>query len=129
MKTKLLMLALAMGAITAPAQATSFNVCQANVESSECKSYLDGVVDGALMYHTDASSSRLEADSGYESRALKYRAGKRYQEANRSYCADRKPHKDEIVLAIQEQTAAKNVNNLNELSILIDSLLDCQRLK
>lgn len=129
MKTKLLMLALAMGVVSMPAQATSFNVCQKSVESSECKSYLDGVVDGALMYHTDASGSRLEADSGYESRALKYRAGKRYQEANRSYCADRKPHKDEIVLAIQEQTAAKNVNNLSELSILIDSLLDCQRLK
>ncbi|WP_374758489.1 MULTISPECIES: hypothetical protein [Shewanella] len=112
-----------------PALATSFNVCQSNVESSECKSYLDGIVDGALMYHTDASGNRLEEAEGYESRALKYRAGKRYQEANRSFCADRSPHKDEIVLAIQEQTVAKNVNNLDELSILIDSLLDCQRLK
>ncbi|WP_144210190.1 hypothetical protein [Shewanella donghaensis] len=128
MKLKLL-LAFAIGVVVLPAQATSFNVCQNNVESSECKSYLDGVVDGALMYHTDTSGSRLDADSGYESRALKYRAGKRYQEANRSFCSDRSPHKDDIVLAIQEQTANRNVNNLSELSIFIDSLLHCQRLK
>ncbi|WP_076542537.1 hypothetical protein [Shewanella sp. UCD-KL21] len=128
MKLKLLMLAFAMGAVV-PAQATSFNVCQKDVESSECKSYLDGVVDGALMYHDEASASRLDADSGYESRALKYRAGKRYQEANRSFCAERVPDKADIVLAIQEQTANKNINDLNELSILIDSLLNCQRLK
>ncbi|WP_153915353.1 hypothetical protein [Shewanella sp. TC10] len=129
MKTKLLMLALAMGVTTVPVQATTFDQCLKDVESKECTSYLDGIVDGALMYHSDASGNRLEEADGYESRALMYRAGKRYQEANRSFCADRVPHKDEIVLAIQEQASAKNVTNLDELSILIDSLLDCQRLK
>ncbi|MCL1068780.1 hypothetical protein L2735_18595 [Shewanella olleyana] len=128
MKAKL-MLALVIGVMSLPAKATSFDECLKDVSSNECTSYLDGVVDGALMYHTDAAGNRLEEADGYESRALKYRAGKRYQEANRSFCADRIPHKDEIVLAIQEQAAAKNVTNLDELSILIDSLLDCQRLK
>ena len=115
-----------LGVFTFPVSANSFDVCLKDSTSPSCTSYLEGVVDGALMYRKDVPAKKVEANS-YESRALKYRAGKRYQKANSKYCASQVPIKSDIVDALSEQVAMDNVSNSDELESLINSLMDCRK--
>jgi len=108
-----------------PTLADSFNVCQQSPESLTCQSYLEGVVDGALMYRNDATANRIDPNN-YASRALKFRAGKRYQQAYLNYCSSHVPVKSEIVSALAEQVSLNNVTNSDELESVINSLLDCR---
>ncbi|MGX9461947.1 hypothetical protein ACWXWU_12020 [Shewanella sp. A14] len=126
MKLTKLILGLLMAGITLPAAADSFNVCLKSSESSTCQSYLEGVVDGALMYRDNLAKKRINPND-YESRALKYRAGKRYQTANVNYCSSHIAVKSEMVSALTEQVSLNNVNNSNELELVITSLMDCSR--
>ena len=113
-----------LGVFTFPVSANSFDVCLKDSTSPSCTSYLEGVVDGALMYRKDVPAKKVEANS-YESRALKYRDGKRYQKANSKYCASQVPIKSDIVDALSEQVAMDNVSNSDELESVINSLMDC----
>ncbi|MGL5407210.1 MAG: hypothetical protein ACRDAP_00480, partial [Shewanella sp.] len=88
--------------VSSSAMATQIDACNRDVTSSTCQSYLEGIVDGALMFKLDSVGARLEASNDYESRALKYRGGKRYQEANRTYCASRIPDRDSLVSGLTE---------------------------
>ena len=111
-----------------PASANSFDVCLTSSESATCQSYLEGVFDGAMMYRDNQAKKRINPNN-YESRALKYRAGKRYQTANINYCANHILNKEEVVSALTEQVSLNNVSNSDELEIVITSLMDCPRPK
>ncbi|WP_434928559.1 hypothetical protein ACRWQM_13180 [Shewanella sp. HL-SH5] len=115
-----------MGVFTTPAFANSFDVCLTDSESPSCNSYLEGVVDGALMYRKNVPAKKVNADGGYESRALKYRAGKRYQKANAKYCVSHIPDSSDIVDALTEQVSMGNVSNSDDLETVINSLMDCR---
>ncbi|MBT1444494.1 hypothetical protein KJI95_08125 [Shewanella sp. JM162201] len=108
--------------------ASPLDVCLKDNRSTECQSYLDGVVDGALMYKTSALGARPESN-GFESRALKYRGGKRFQDANRRYCVDRIPDRDVLVEGLTEALGSGEVKDQEGLAQAMYSLLDCQRLK
>ncbi|MGL4712690.1 MAG: hypothetical protein ACRCWP_09070 [Shewanella sp.] len=108
--------------------ASQITACNQDVNSKTCQSYLKGVVDGALMFKSDSLGVRLETNS-YESRALKYRGGKRFQEANRTYCAERIPERHILVAGITEAVGLGNATNLEQLQGIVTHLLDCQRLK
>lgn len=71
----------ALFTFSSSAMSTQIDACNKDVTSQTCQSYLEGIVDGALMFKPEALGARLETN-GYESRALKYRGGKRFQEAN-----------------------------------------------
>lgn len=122
---KLSMVALIAGVsvFALPTKAESFNICLTDANSQNCQAYLEGVVDGAMMYRSDAAKSFSATD--YESRALKYRAGKRYQKANTKYCSTHEPVKADIVAVLVEQVSMNNVVNSDELESVINSLLDC----
>ncbi|MGI2257803.1 hypothetical protein [Shewanella sp. GXUN23E] len=109
------------------AQAEPLSACNQDSRSAECQAYLQGIVDGALIYKTSAMGARLETD-GYESRALKYRGGKRYQEANRMFCANRLPNRDTLVSAVTEVVSSGEIKDVSTLEQAVRSLLDCQRL-
>jgi hypothetical protein len=129
MKLNKLTIGILLTSFVIPVSAESFNVCLDSSDSSDsptCQSYLEGVVDGALMYRDDLAKKRIDPND-YESRALKYRAGKRYQSANLNYCASHIPVKSEIVSALTEQVSLNNVNNSDELESVITSLMDCRR--
>lgn len=121
-------LAIALFVLSPTVVAEQLAACKLDDTSATCQSYLEGIVDGALMYKQNAVGARLETDS-YESRALKYRGGKRFQEANRTYCTERIPDRDELVLGVTEAVGLGNVTDLESLQEVVFSLLDCQRLK
>ena len=115
-------------AFAGTAQAEQLQACNQDVESVVCQHYLEGVVDGAMMYKPSATGARLETDS-YESRALKYRSGKRFQEANRTYCESRIPDRHVLVTGLAEAFSAGTIQNVESLNTVMYSLMDCQRLK
>lgn len=102
--------------------------CQEQPASKECQFYLEGIVDGALMYKSTAMGARLDTADGYESRALKYRGGKRYQEANITYCGQRIPNRDTLVSGLTEAMASGVISDIPTLEQAVSSMLDCQRL-
>lgn len=126
-KLKWLVMA-ALIAVSSSATASPIEECNKDVASQTCQSYLEGIVDGALMFKPYASSVKLEA-TGYESRALKYRGGKRFQEANRTYCASRTPNRDSLVSGVTEAVSTGTAADLEQLQAIVVNLLDCQRLK
>ncbi|MGM8892051.1 hypothetical protein ACS8FA_14550, partial [Psychrobacter sp. 1Y1] len=65
MRLRLLALVVGLG-FTSMASATQVEVCNQDINSVVCHNYLEGVVDGALMYKGAAVGKRLESD-GYES--------------------------------------------------------------
>ncbi|QDE30400.1 MULTISPECIES: hypothetical protein [Shewanella] len=125
MKLNKLTFGILLTSFVIPVSAESFNVCLESSDSPTCQSYLEGVVDGALMYRDDLAKKRIDPND-YESRALKYRAGKRYQTANLNYCSSHIPVKSEIVSALTEQVSLNNVKNSDELESVITSLMDCR---
>ena len=112
----------------ATAQAEQLQACNQDIASVTCQHYLEGGVDGAMMYKPNATGARLETDS-YESRALKYRSGKRFQEANRTYCESRIPDRHVLVNGLAEAFSAGTIQNVESLKTVMYSLMDCQRLK
>jgi len=126
-KIKLLGMAIFFS-LSSTAMATQIEVCNKDVTSLTCQSYLEGIVDGALMFKPESLGARLETN-GYESRALKYRGGKRFQEANRTYCASRIPDRNSLVLGVTEAVSTGTAADLEQLQGIVVNLLDCQRLK
>ncbi|ASK68399.1 MULTISPECIES: hypothetical protein [Shewanella] len=114
--------------LSSSAMASQIDACNKDVASQTCQSYLEGIVDGALMFKSEALGARLETN-GYESRALKYRGGKRFQEANRTYCANRIPDRDSLVSGVTEAVSTGTAADLEQLQGIVVNLLDCQRLK
>lgn len=127
MKKSLFAVMLALG-LVANASATQLAACNQDVKSSACQHYLEGVVDGALIYKPNAMGKRIESND-YMSRALKYRSGKRFQQANRAYCESRIPNRDDLVYGLEEAFSAGNISSADELTAVVMSLMDCQRLK
>lgn len=126
-KIKLLGMAIFFS-LSSTAVATQIEACNKDVTSLTCQSYLEGIVDGALMFKPESLGARLETN-GYESRALKYRGGKRFQEANRTYCASRIPDRNSLVLGVTEAVSTGTAADLEQLQGIVVNLLDCQRLK
>ncbi|ABM25833.1 MULTISPECIES: hypothetical protein [Shewanella] len=126
-KIKLLGMAIFFS-LSSTAMATQIEACNKDVTSLTCQSYLEGIVDGALMFKPESLGARLETN-GYESRALKYRGGKRFQEANRTYCASRIPDRNSLVLGVTEAVSTGTAADLEQLQGIVVNLLDCQRLK
>ncbi|MBW8183641.1 hypothetical protein [Shewanella nanhaiensis] len=127
MRNLMLVSALCLG-IVPTASASQLDACNSEVQSESCQHYLEGVVDGALMYKPNAVGARIETDS-YESRALKYRGGKRFQEANRTYCEGRIPDREILVNGLGEAFLAGNIKRVEMLNEVMYSLMDCQRVK
>ncbi|MGL4476487.1 MAG: hypothetical protein ACRCT7_18860, partial [Shewanella sp.] len=98
--------------------------CNKDVNALECQSYLDGIVDGALIFKGNSVGKRLEP-TGYEERALKYRGGNRFKEANRVYCADRIPDRSVLVAAVSEAVTTGVVTTQDALTEVMVNLLDC----
>ncbi|MCL1091025.1 hypothetical protein L2744_15735 [Shewanella profunda] len=114
--------------LSSTAMASQIEACNKDVTSLTCQSYLEGIVDGALMFKPESLGARLETN-GYESRALKYRGGKRFQEANRTYCASRIPDRNSLVSGVTEAVSTGTAADLEQLQGIVANLLDCQRLK
>ncbi|RTR34685.1 hypothetical protein [Shewanella atlantica] len=127
MRLILLTLTLCIGFIST-AQADQLNACNTDIKSETCQHYLEGVVDGAMMYKPSATGARIESNS-YESRALKYRGGKRFEEANRTYCESRIPDREVLVDGLAEAFSSGSVKTVEDLNNAMYSLMDCQRLK
>lgn len=114
--------------LSSTVMASQIDACNKDLASQTCQSYLEGIVDGALMFKPEALGARLETN-GYESRALKYRGGKRFQEANRTYCASRIPNRATLVSGVTEAVSSGTATDLEQLQGIVVNLLDCQRLK
>lgn len=127
MKKQLTILGLSLAMVTG-ASASQIQACNQEIDSPACQHYLEGVVDGALMYKPNTMGQRLESND-YESRALKYRSGKRFQQANRTYCESRIPDREVLVNGLEEAFAAGNINTAEELTSVMFNLMDCQRLQ
>lgn len=127
MKIKLVSV-IALSLVSGVAAASSLDACVKDSKSEACQSYLGGVVDGALMYKTSALGARPETN-GFESRALKYRGGSRFQDANRRFCADRIPDRQVLLEGLTEAVNSGEVQDQAGLTQAMYSLLDCQRLK
>ncbi len=124
---RIVFVVLALGMATS-VSASQLEACKNDVKGDVCHHYLEGIVDGALMYKPNAVGKRLESND-YGSRALKYRSGSRFQQANRTYCEDRIPDRDSLVNALIEAHSDGEIGSVNELTEVVYSLMDCQRLK
>ncbi|WOT04346.1 hypothetical protein [Shewanella youngdeokensis] len=127
MRIVLLSLLLALG-FSSAVSASQFQGCIEETESPLCQSYLEGLVEGALMYKAAAVGARLESND-YQSRALKYRGGKRFEAANRTFCQNRTPKKEDLVGVLNEVFTAGKIQTKDDLTSLMFGLTDCQRLK
>lgn len=127
MKKLVVTLMLSFG-LTGGAYASQLEACDKDVNSVACQHYLEGVVDGALMFKPNAMGKRVETN-GYESRALKYSSGKRFEEANRTYCEGRLPDRDSLVQGLSEALDMGKVDSIETLSEVMYNMMDCQRLK
>ncbi|MCL1056920.1 hypothetical protein L2729_02800 [Shewanella gelidimarina] len=127
MRIVLLTLVLALGFSTT-VSASQIDACNEDIKNIHCQNYLEGIVDGALMFKGAAVGERLESND-YESRALKYRGGKRFQEANRTFCQNRIPDRDELVAGLAEAFSVGKIESTEDLSTAMFGLMDCQRLK
>lgn len=121
-------LALSLSVLVMPASANQLKQCQKDINDPMCHAYIEGVVDGALMFKHNTFGKRIVA-SDYESRALKYRGGKRFQEANREYCRDRIPNRAELMQGVSESIQNEKITTVDELQSSVQSLLHCQRLE
>ncbi|ASJ97637.1 MULTISPECIES: hypothetical protein [Shewanella] len=127
MKKIVVTLMLSLG-LAGGASASQLAACNQDINSESCQHYLEGVVDGALMYKPNAMGKRVESN-GYESRALKYRSGKRFEEANRTYCESRLPERETLVQGLAEAFEMGKIDSVDSLSEVMYDLMDCQRLK
>lgn len=127
MKKIVVTLMLSLG-LVGGASASQLAACNQDIDSESCQHYLEGVVDGALMYKPNAMGKRVESN-GYESRALKYRSGKRFEEANRTYCESRLPDRETLVQGLAEAFEMGKIDSVDSLSEVMYDLMDCQRLK
>lgn len=109
------------------AQASPLVDCTTNAQSANCQSYLSGVIDGALIYRTDATARTLPADD-YQSRALKFRTGKRYKAANRAFCAEQQPNKPVLLEVLTDNFASGDISDASSLQLLVRELLTCQQI-
>lgn len=119
---------LVIAAVTcAPAMANDINLaqCQEAPRSQECLSYLEGTVDGALALMNLQQSTPLSTDS-ISDRALKYRSGKRFKQANDALCLHKAPERDQMVLALDDLAAEGVITSQEELSQALSELLSCQ---
>ncbi|SHI23236.1 hypothetical protein SAMN02745129_0276 [Ferrimonas marina] len=117
------MLAVAMP----PAWASDINLvqCQEKPRSSHCLAYLEGAVDGALAMGALVQPQPM-ATSTLSERALKYRSGKRFKQANQAICEQQKPERDQLVLALDELVAAGSLNTQKDLQQALMALMACQ---
>ncbi|MDB2386893.1 hypothetical protein N9W21_06075 [Shewanella sp.] len=127
MRTILIVFLLSLGLNEAVA-ATQITACNKDLNDRHCLDYLEGVVDGVLMYSSAAVGQRLQSND-YGSRALKYRGGKRFQEANRTFCEGRIPDRDTLVEGLTEAFIVGDIRNRTDLASAMFELTDCQRLK
>ena len=110
----------------AQVSASQIDACNKNVSSEVCQDYLQGVVDGALMHRMDSSQKDIVPDS-YAKRALKYRSGQRFKEANRMYCQGRIPDRESLVSGLGEAFITSEINDVTALKDVMLNLMDCNR--
>lgn len=106
--------------------ATQIAACNKDVSSNTCQDYLEGVVDGALMHRMDNAQKEIVPNS-YEKRALKYRSGQRFKEANRTYCQGRIPDRESLVSGLGEAFITSDINDVTVLKGVMLNLMDCNR--
>ncbi|MBY5993498.1 hypothetical protein [Ferrimonas balearica] len=113
-------------AISPVALANDVNLaqCQGDPKSQACLDYLEGTVDGALAVGAIMNSPKLAADS-YAERALKYRSGRRFKQANDAYCKQRLPERDQMVLALDELSEQGLLTTQEELQQALAALFYC----
>lgn len=110
-------------AVKGLAQPQGLTACKANL-TTECRTYLEGIVDGALMYVHESRSTSL-SDHDFEARALKFRAGGRYKSLNKAYCSKKVIDPKEVVFAIEEQLELQAITSLEEMNVFMTSMLKC----
>jgi hypothetical protein len=110
-------------AVKGLAQSQGLSACQTAL-TTECRTYLEGIVDGALMYVHESRSKSL-SDHDFEARALKFRAGGRYKSLNKAYCSKKMINPDEVVFAIEEQLELQAITSLDEMKVFMTSMLKC----
>ncbi len=114
-------------AITPSALADDINLamCQDDPKSQACLGYLEGAVDGALAVGAMMKVPALDTSS-YAERALKYRSGRRFQQANKAFCEERLPERDQMVLALDELVEQGLLTSQEELQQALVALFYCQ---
>ncbi|GLS82503.1 hypothetical protein [Paraferrimonas haliotis] len=117
----------ALVALSAPAQAQLLH-CSEDVKGSVCQAYLEGKVAGALAYKDKFGKKKADASTDFSNRALSYRAGNRFKQANQQYCQDRIPQPQVLVDGLTDAILAKEIQTEEELTLGLRGLLDCQRL-
>ncbi len=100
--------------------------CQEAPRSDACLNYLQGAVDGALALRAGSSVTGLPTDTLSE-RALKYRGGKRFKQANEALCRQNAPQRDQMVLALDELAAEGKISSQEELSQALSALMTCPK--
>lgn len=105
-----------------PPKIAELTACQ--TVDVECRLYLQGLVDGALMYFNEPSIKPLSVHD-FEARALKFRAGGRYKSLNKAYCTQHTIGSLELALAIEEQVSLKEITSLDEMKVFMSSVLSC----
>ncbi|GAA4897211.1 hypothetical protein [Ferrimonas pelagia] len=118
---------LLMLATLSPAWANDINLaqCQDSPRSDECLTYLEGLIDGALAMRGLIQPAPLTTDSVSE-RALKFRSGRRFKQANAAYCEQRLPQRDQLVLALDEWVEQGMITTQSELQQALAQLMHCR---
>ncbi len=122
-QAKGLLLMLALSA-PASAQGLGFSYCGDNPSQEPCLAYLAGVVDGALAMREITQPEPLSGSSLSE-RALKYRGGKRFQQAHRELCAQNRPQRDGMVQAVRELVTEGEIRSQDDLKQALAELMQC----
>ncbi|GAA5192332.1 hypothetical protein [Ferrimonas gelatinilytica] len=118
-----LLLALVLCA-PASAQGPDWSYCDEGSASERCLAYLSGVIDGALIMREMAHPEPFKGQSLSE-RALKYRVGQRFQQANRALCEQNQPQRDHMVTAVRDLVADGEIRSQDDLKQALTELMQC----
>ncbi|MEZ6961913.1 MULTISPECIES: hypothetical protein [unclassified Aeromonas] len=121
MKTPWLLLLLASPLVWAD----GLEECKRDAASASCSTYLNGVVDSALLLGDKQAKARF-GETFYE-RALSSRAGERLKHANKRYCGDRQPDKDRLKASLMEQFTLNKVDSVSDMYDILAVELSCYR--
>ncbi|USD36007.1 hypothetical protein [Ferrimonas sp. SCSIO 43195] len=113
--------------LSSPALANDINLvqCQEDPRGEVCLNYLQGAVDGALALQSLQKTEALSTSS-ISDRALKYRSGKRFKQANDAICERQSPQRDQMVLALDDLASQGLITSQEELSQALAELMSCR---
>lgn len=122
---KAVLIAITMLVAPAWAEGESIEACRADASSSACATYLNGVVESALMM--GERQARATFGETFHERALSQRVGERIKQLGRSNCRYGRPDPVQLKSLLRDEFAAGKIDSTSDMYDILAAEMSCQR--